>query len=179
MTKRFRIAVLSTCCVTTVTSGCGWFFECSRGSSRELSMVATVGDTTGTISVGAWLVFDENRGNSDAPRQVQVVVQSVLAPIPPPAPAALVGHVSRARFELADGTVIFEMPILPPGNDEPSMVGFNFTNDMSSDQFAALRNQVVSDSVFVVLETDPGAPVMRRTPLHEQQDTGWRTIGCS
>ena len=50
---------------------------------------------------------------------------------------------------------------------------------MSPADFATLRDHLLRDSVYVVLETDAGAPVMRRTPLHPYQITGWRTIPCS
>lgn len=50
---------------------------------------------------------------------------------------------------------------------------------MSTADFGRLRDHLVRDTVYVVLETDPGAPVMRRTPLHAFQITGWRTIACS
>lgn len=175
---RFALAPLGA--LLFLTAGCNSLFECGRGSERETQMVATVSDTSGSISVDAWLTLGENRGNSNPARQVAVNVQSVQAPVPPPAPAALVGHVTGARFELADGTPIYEMSLMTPQSGPGQVVvAINFTNDMSAADFTTLRDHLLRDSVYVVLLTDASAPVMRRTLLHAFQITDWRTIACS
>jgi hypothetical protein len=107
-----RLPLLPLGALHLLTAGCHLLpLECDRGSERHTYMVATVSDTSGSNSVDAWLALGENRDNQNSTHSVGVNVQSVAAPIPKPAPAALLGHVSRARFELSDGTPIYETPL--------------------------------------------------------------------
>lgn len=80
-------------------------------------------------------------------------------------------------FELADGTLIYEMSLRTEPMTEGT-VAINFTNDMAAAAFATLRDHLLRDTLYIVLQTDSGAPVMRRTASQPSQPTSWRTIPC-
>jgi hypothetical protein len=163
-----------------VASGCGLLTgDCGEGEFRETEGRATVGDVADTVHVDAYVSFNENHNHAGYPgRQLVISVQSVSAPNPAPAPAALLGHVPFVHLELPDGTVVYRGSVTPAMKDELGLVGFVVNDALPAAQFESLRRQLIANMLVVVIETDGSTVQMRKAAVALEQSTGWRKYGC-
>jgi hypothetical protein len=167
------LAAFSLAACSTLVAPCGPDYRDTSGGAR----VADLGDT---IRVDVSVAFNENSGSSYLPdRQLVITVESVQAPVLPPAPAALVGHVPSVRLQTPAGAVLYRATVIPPMKDEPTLVGITVNNSMPKSVFDDLRNRLLANQLVVVLETDNSSLQMRPTPVTLHQSTGWRKATCN
>ena len=166
------LAAFSLAACSTLIAPCGPDYRNTSGGG-------TVADLGDTIRVDVTVAFNENSGSTYLPeRQLVITVQSVQAPVLPPAPAALVGHVPSVRLQTPAGAVLYRASVTPPMKDEPVLVGNAVNNTVPKSVFDDLRNRFLANQLVVVIETDNPSLQMRPTPVTVHKSTGWRKATC-
>ena len=167
------LAACSLAACSTLVAPCGPDYRWTSGGAR----VADLGDT---IRVDVTVAFNETSGSTYLPdRQLVITVESVQAPVPPPAPAALVGHVPSVRLQTPAGAVLYRATkVIQPMKDELTLVGFTIDNSVPKSVFDDLRNRLLANQLVVVIDTDNPPLQMRPTAVTVNQSTGWRKATC-
>ena len=176
------VSAIATCSLllSIVVSACGLLtVDCGQGEFRGTTGRTTLADVADTVHVDAVVSFNESRNHPATPgRQLVITVQSVKAPVLPPAPTALVGHVPFVHLERPDGAVIYRASVRAAMKDEPTLVGIAVDDGLPAAQFEALRQQLLANQLVVVVETDASTVQMRKASVSLEQSTGWHKYGC-
>ncbi|CAN5898847.1 hypothetical protein BH11GEM2_BH11GEM2_39920 [soil metagenome] len=163
--------LLTSCSVIT--------FDCGGSEYRTASVFGTVSDLNQTVTLEGDASLNEERGaNVQISRQLVVGVQSQRTSNGIPVPLSVVGHLVRLRLERSDGTVVFSGTATAAARDEKTVLGWSVSNTLDADRFASIRDQLLANRLYIALEMDAGAPVLKRGALTVESSSDWRKHGC-
>jgi hypothetical protein len=154
-------------------------FDCGGSEYRSASVFGTVSDDGQTFILEGYAALNEERGsNVQIARQLVVGVQSLRTANATPVPPSVSGHLVRLRLERADGTVIYSGAATAAARDEPTVLGWSTSNTLNADQFASIRNELLTNRIYISLEMDAVAPALKRGALAVESSSDWRKHGC-